>query len=478
MPGSLVGNGFAMTDQRSEGEPPEPGDDVRRTWSRSGRLLPRRVVQPLQSFLEAETSSALLLLSATILALAWANSPWWESYERVWSTELTVRLGGVVIGLDLRHWINDGLMALFFLLVGLEIKREVTTGELREPRRTLLPAAAAIGGMVVPALVFLAINAGGPAENGWAIPMATDIAFALGALTLAVRRASVGIRPFLLTLAIVDDIGAIVVIALVYSHGVERGWLVASLAIVVIVVILQRIFVRWAPVYALLGLGLWFAIFESGIHAAIAGVVLGLLTPAVPFQRPKAVSDEARRVADLTVDDPSPPDADAEHWLYLARLSRDAVSPLSRLEEGLHPWTSLVVIPLFALANAGVHVSGVALGDAVTRGVVIGIVLGLVLGKLIGVTGAIAVTRGLRLGELPEGVSRRDAFSVAAVAGIGFTVALFIADLALADPSLLRAAKVGILVASVLAGGLAFAVARIGTGGRGRPPGRASERAT
>ena len=433
---------------------------LRTPWSRSRRPVPRVVLGPIQSFLRLETSGAIVLLAATMVALVWANSPWSESYERLWTTTFTVRIGEVVLSEDLRHWINDGLMPLFFLIIGLEIKRELVTGELRQPRSVLLPALAALGGMVVPAAIYAAINAGGPAADGWGIPMATDIAFALGVLTLAARNAPPGLKPFLLTLALVDDIGAIVVIALFYSGGVEPGWVLVALGIVAAIVALQRIQVRWVPAYVLLGIALWFAVFESGVHATIAGVILGLLTPALPFQRPDAVSAEAKRVADLTVDDPSPPDADAEHWLDLARLSREAVSPLARLEEGLHPWTSLLVIPLFALANAGVRLSGGLIGDEVARPVVVGILLGLIVGKFVGVAGATLGAVRLGLGPVPEGVGRRGVFGVASVAGVGFTIALFIADLSLTDPVLLDAAKVGILAASVVAGGIGFVVLR------------------
>jgi NhaA family Na+:H+ antiporter len=448
VPGSLVGGRRSMAGS----DEMTPHGEFRRPWSGSERRVPRLVFQPVQSFLHQETSGALILLGAAAVALLWANSPWWETYEEFWHTKLTFRMGGLVIYEDLRHWINDSLMALFFLVVGLEIKRELTTGELRDTRKVVLPALAALGGMVVPALVFLAFTAGKPSAAGWGIPMATDIAFALGVLTIAARRAPPGLKPFLLTLAIVDDIGAILVIAIFYSEGIAWSWLTAAIVITIGILVLKRIHVRWVPLYVTLGIGLWFTIFESGVHATIAGVVLGLLTPATPFQRPKHVSEEARRVADETVDDPSPPDADSENWLHLAKLSREAVSPLARFEEGLHPWTSLVVIPLFALANAGIHVTWGLLRDAFTRPLTLGIIAGLVVGKLIGISGMTSLARRLGLGQLPEGTHSGHVLGVASVAGVGFTVALFIADLAFEDPILLEAAKTGILTASILAG--------------------------
>jgi NhaA family Na+:H+ antiporter len=445
-------------------DPVEPEDrhhpDIRTPWSRSGGPLARRVVQPLQEFLSEETASALLLLAAALVALAWVNSPWQDGYERLWTTELGVRLGSFEIVEDLRHWVNDGLMTLFFLVVGLEIKRELTTGELRDPRAAAVPVIAALGGMVVPALLYLALNAGGDGARGWGIPMATDIAFALGVLTLAARAAPASLKPFLLTLAIVDDIGAITVIAIFYTDDLNVAALLIALALLVLVVLLQRIEVRAAAVYVGLGICVWLAVLESGVHPTIAGVALGLLTPSVPFQRPRAVSEEAHRTADETVDDPHPPDADAHHWLRLATLSREAVSPLARVEAALHPWTSSVIVPLFALANAGIVLSREVIAGAAGSAVTLGVVLGLVVGKLAGITLATELTVRARLGRLPEGAGRRHLVGVAAVAGIGFTVSLFITELAFPGGELEDLAKVGVFAASILAGVLAFAILR------------------
>jgi NhaA family Na+:H+ antiporter len=437
----------------------------------------RRLLQPLQSFLEAEASSAVLLLSAAVLAIAWANSPWSDSYEDLWGTLLTFRIGDWVVREDLRHLVNDGLMSLFFLVVGLEIKREFLTGELRDRRAAALPVVAALGGMVVPALIYLALNAGGEGAKGWGIPMATDIAFALGVLTLAARSAPASLKPFLLTLAIVDDIGAIVVIAFFYSGGVAMGPLLAAAILIGVIVVLQRLDVRSAVVYVALGLGVWLAFHESGVHPTIAGVILGLLTPAEPFQRPRAVSAEAVRTAATTVDDPEPPDADSPQWLRLAMLSREAVSPLARAEAALHPWTSYAVIPLFALANAGVRLSVDALRDAMTSPVTLGVVLGLVAGKILGITLASALAVRTGLGRLPSACGWRHVVGLSAVAGVGFTVSLFIAELAFADPALATEAKVGIFAASLVAGVLGFVVLRSGrvaSPGEARPPGEVS----
>jgi Na+:H+ antiporter, NhaA family len=306
--------------------------------------------------------------------------------------------------------------------------------------------------MVVPAVVYLAINPSGEAARGWGIPMATDIAFALGVLALVGRGLPAALKSFLLALAIVDDIGAILVIAVFYSGSIALGPLLAAGGLLALIVVLQRLQVRWTLVYVLLGVGVWLATFQSGVHATIAGVALGLATPAVPFQRPKAVSVEAHRIADETVDDPVPPDADAHHWLHLAGLTREAVSPLARLEHLLHPWTSWVVIPVFALANAGVPVTSSTLGAALTSGVTLGVVAGLVVGKTVGVSIFTWIATRTGIARLPEGVGWGQLVGVAALAGIGFTVSLFITSLAFQTQAVQDAAKVGILAASLLAG--------------------------
>ena len=387
------------------------------------RPVPGRVLRPLQEFLSTESASATLLLLAALTALIWANSPWEGSYEQLWTTSLGTELGGWSIDLTLRHWVNEGLMTLFFLVVALEIKRELLTGELRDRRSAALPVVAAIGGMVVPALLYLLLTAGTAGSRGWGIPMATDIAFALGVLTLAARHAPANVKPFLLTLAIVDDIGAILVIALFYSGGVAVGWLAAAVAIVLVIVGLRRIQIRAPVVYVALGMALWLLTRESGLHPTIAGVVLGLLVPALPFERPR------------------PP-----------RRARAAVSPLARVEHVLLPWTSFVIVPIFALANAGVSLSEGEVGDALASRVTIGVVLGLVVGKVVGIWASAWVAVRMGIGRLPTGVQWSHLVGTAAVAGIGFTVSLFVAELAFDSPSLREEAKIGILVASVLAG--------------------------
>jgi NhaA family Na+:H+ antiporter len=424
---------------------------IRAPWSGSDRAVPRLVVRPLQEFLRTSTASAALLFGAVLGALLWANlAP--ASYASFWHTEAGIGFGGWSLELDLRHWVNDGLMTIFFLVVGLEIKREVTTGELRRWRAAALPVLAAIGGMVVPAVIYLAVTAGGPASRGWGVPMATDIAFALGVLALAARHAPAKLKPLLLTLAIVDDIGAILVIAIFYSSGVSFANLELALLMIVLILLAQRAHIRSPLPYALLGAVLWYEVYLAGIHPTIAGVILGLLTPASAFQRPRAVSEEAIRTANQTEDDPSPPDADAAAWTRLAWLSKEAVPPLTRVEHLLLPWSSFVILPIFALANAGVQITAGAISAALGSAVALGIVLGLVIGKPMGITLAAAAGVRGRLARLPGGVGWGDLGGMGVVAGVGFTMSLFIAELAFKGTGLLDQAKIAILVASLVAG--------------------------
>jgi Na+:H+ antiporter, NhaA family len=439
--------------------PEDQREELRPSWAESPRAIPRRLVRPLQEFLHTEASGAILLLAAALVALLWANIlP--GSYDLVWHTEVALELGPWTLREDLQHLINDGLMAIFFFVVGLEIKRELVTGELRQPRNAALPAFAALGGMVGPALAYLALNAGGEGSHGWGIPMATDIAFALGVLALVARGLPSTLKLFVLSLAIVDDIGAIAVIALFYSEGISSAALGVAATLLAVIVVLQRIHVRWMVVYVVLGVAVWLAVFLSGVHATIAGVALGLLTPSRPFQRPGTVSDVARRVADETADDQEQADYNAAEWLTLARVSREAISPLARLEHLLHPWTSFLIIPLFALANAGVDLGGGAIGTALASPITLGIVVGLVAGKLVGITAFSWIAVRLGAARLPTGVTWPLIVGAATLAGIGFTVSLFIAQLAFTDEELLAAAKVGILAASLVAGILGAGILR------------------
>jgi NhaA family Na+:H+ antiporter len=412
-----------------------------------GRGPLARLPTPLAEFLHLEAAGGIVLVAAAVVALVWANSPWQDSYHTLWSTHLSLSLGRRSLDLTLQEWINDGLMAIFFFVVGLEIKREVVEGELRDPRRAALPAIAAIGGMLVPALIYLAINAGGEGAHGWGIPMATDIAMAVGILSLLGSRVPPSLKLFLLALAIVDDIGAIIVIAIAYSHGFDLRAALVALGLLVLVIALRLLGVRPVVVYVIFAAALWLALYESGLHATIAGVVLGIVAPTGPIRNPALVDEDKLR-------DVSSPQA-AQETIVLAR---ESVSVVARLEHLLHPWTSFLIIPLFALANVGVSLSSSALTAAATSRIAYGVLLGLVVGKLAGVSVFSWLAVRLRIGVLPEGVGWPGVVGVGAVAGIGFTVSLFVTELALNDPSLRDEAKIAILIAAVVAGVLGAVV--------------------
>jgi NhaA family Na+:H+ antiporter len=443
-------------------------------------LRPDRVTQPLIEFSRTEASGGIVLLAAAIVALVWANSPWDASYRDLWATELSLDLGFIDFSDDLHHWVNEGLMTVFFFVVGLEVKRELVLGELNTRRKALMPAAAALGGMVTPAAIYLAFNAGGEAQRGWGIPMATDIAFAVGVLALLGPRIAPSLRAFLLALAIIDDIGAISVIAVFYTDDFAVGPFAAAISFVVAVVVVQRIGVRPLAVYAALGLCLWAAMVESGVHATIAGVVLGLLTPTAPLlsvgRFEAALRELTGRVADADREpDPVLAADERRAALYsLERLSRESESPLERLEHGLHPWVSFGVVPIFALANAGVALSFDSVGGAFEADLGRGVALGLLLGKPAGVMlfTWLAVRAGL--GELGDGMRWPALAGLSILTAIGFTVALFIAELAFDDAARIEEAKIAILAASVVAGAVGYAALRLLTATEGRvtPPGR------
>jgi Na+:H+ antiporter, NhaA family len=434
---------------------------VRHTWSESDRYVPRTVVQPMQRLMRNEAAGGIVMLVAAVVALVWANSPWGDIYQELWSTTLVVELGDLVHldHLTLQHWVNDALMAIFFLLVGLEIKREVVHGDLRDLRSVALPIMAALGGMVVPAAIFVAFNAGGPGADGWGIPMATDIAFAVGIVTLLGTRVPMAAKIFLLTLAVADDIGAIVVIAVFYTSDLSLGWLAWALLGLGVVVALRRGDVQSLAAYLAVGAFVWFALLESGVHATLAGVALGLLTPAWPLHSPRHFSGVARGLLDRmdrAHDDEILTGEEYEEneqlSIELARAARYATSPLERLEAALSPWVSFVVVPVFALANAGVRLSGDALSGIFSDPVVVGVALGLVVGKTVGVFAASFIAVQLGIGRLPAGTTWRHVLGLAMVAGVGFTVALFVASLSFTDPDLTDSSKIGILGGSAVAG--------------------------
>ena len=398
---------------------------------------------PVRALAASEVGSAAVLLAAAVAALVWANSPWSSTYEVVWSSDLSLRLGELEFSQDLRHWINDGLMAFFFFVVGLEIRREFDMGELRDHRRVAIPVLAALGGMAAPALIYLAFNAGQPAARGWGIVMATDTAFALGALALIGRRFPTRLRVFLLTLVVVDDIGALLVIALGYTQELSPVALLVAVGLFGVVLGLRQLGVRRGIPYGVVGVGVWLATLESGIHPTIAGVAMGLLATAYPPSR-----QDLQRAMSLWRtfrEQPTP------RFARSARLGgTEAISPNERLQDLFHTWTSYLVVPLFALANAGVELRGDLLGRALSSPITLGIVVGLVAGKPIGITVASWLASRRRLGGFPLTVAWPPLAGVATLAGIGFTVSLFIADLSFQGEQL-EEAKVGILGAALSA---------------------------
>ncbi|NNF70284.1 MAG: Na+/H+ antiporter NhaA [Acidimicrobiia bacterium] len=442
------------------------GERIYQTWVDSDRFVPSRFVRPARRFMSVEAAGGIVLLIAAVLAVVWANMPFGETYERFWSNHFVLEIGDLhVLDESLRELVNDALMTVFFFVVGLEIKRELVVGELRDRKKAALPALAALGGMIVPALVYVALTAGegGQAAQGWGIPMATDIAFSIGVISLLGARISPGAKLFLLALAIADDIGAIAVIAIFYTDDLSLMWLFLSLAGLTIVYAANRAGVRSILFYVVAGTAVWYFVLESGVHATLAGVALGLMTPVVAMYS----DDEYHRhstwlVSKYEMDAASPEsrervDADA---LQLASIARESVSPLDRLEHALHPWSSFLIVPVFALANAGIRFADIDVGAAVTSGVALGVAFGLVFGKLFGITVFTWVAVKLGWGKLPRRTGWAHVFGLAALAGIGFTVSLFITDLAFTDALLTDQAKIGIFIGSGVAGITGYLVLR------------------
>jgi Na+/H+ antiporter NhaA len=419
--------------------------------SYSGRTAwARNLAAPVRDFLSTETGSAIVLVAATLAALLWANSPWWKSYESLWTTKLSITVGGSGIVADLRHWVNEGLMTFFFLVVGLEAKRELDMGELRERRRLTIPVFAAIGGMLVPIAIYLTFNAGGAGAHGWGAAMSTDTAFALGALALLTPRAATRLRVFLLTLAVFDDLGALAVIAFAYTRHVSILALAIAIALFGLLAAL-----RYAPAWRrqvsiAVGLALWVAMFKSGVDPVIAGLAVGLVTSAYPPSR-----DDLERATALTRSFREQPTPELARSAQLGVLS--AISPNERLQYGLHPWTSYVVVPLFALANAGIHVTGGLLGVAVASPITLGILIAYVVGKPLGVLGASWLASRPALRGVRPALSWPSLAGGGAVAGIGFTVSLLISSLAF-QGGRLEQAKLGVLASAIVAPLVAWSV--------------------
>jgi NhaA family Na+:H+ antiporter len=423
---------------------------------KSATPISARVLRPFQRFAHTESAGGIVLLACAAVALVWANSPWRDSYFHLWEIHLGISVGLRALDLSLHHWINDGLMAVFFFVVGLEIKREMLVGELSSARQAALPIAGALGGMIVPALTYAALNATGPGSAGWGIPMATDIAFALGVLALLGPRVPVVLKVFLTALAIADDIGAVLVIALFYTSELAFDWLLVGGGVLAALVALNALGVRRPAGYLVLGVLLWLAFLQSGVHATVAGVVLAMTIPS----RTRLHEDEFLAVARGAIDEFEAACQPGETVLSnraqqeaieaLEHVSEAVQSPLFTMERKLHGAVAFFIMPIFALANAGVALGGLL--DSLALPVTAGVMLGLVVGKPIGITLFSWLAVRLGLATLPAQTSWRALHGVSWLGGIGFTMSLFIAGLAFSDANLLDSAKVGILGASMVAG--------------------------
>jgi NhaA family Na+:H+ antiporter len=425
------------------------------TWATSDRLIPKTFVRPLIRFSQVEASSGIVLLVAAVVAIVWANSGFSETYFAILDTHLTITIGEFHFDESVLHLINDGLMAIFFFVVGLEIKREMVHGDLRDPRTATLPVMAGLGGMVVPALVYVAFNAGTAAGHGWGIPMATDIAFAIGVVALLGSRVPSGAKLFLLTLAIADDIGAISVIAIFYTSDLDLGFLAWAIGGLFILWVANKVKIRALIFYIPMAFVIWYLTLESGVHATLAGVALGFLTPATAYFTPPQFDARARSILDqfpMEQDSPTAQEYSDYEVVQMIQTAQESISPLSRLEHNLVVWSSYVIVPLFALANAGVDFRGTSIAEAATSAVALGVALGLVVGKMVGITLFTVAAVRLGAGRLPPGTTWRHIVGLSAVAGIGFTVSLFVAGLAFSDPLFVDQAKLGIFIGSLVAG--------------------------
>jgi len=428
--------------------------------------LVERVLGPFQRFFSTHAAGGLVLLACTAVALAWANSPWADAYHHLWEAPVTIGAPGFGLTLSLHHWVNDGLMAVFFFLVGLEIKREVLVGELASRRSAALPVAAALGGMLAPAALYAAVNAGGPGAAGWGVPMATDIAFALGILALLGDRVPSALRVFLAALAIADDLGAVLVIALFYTSALDWGALGGAAVVLAVLLGLNRAGARRPLTYALLGVLLWLLVLASGVHATIAGVLLALTIPArTRIGEKEFLARAEQSLADFrAADEPGTTvltNRGHQEALQALESACDAAqAPLQRIEHALHGFVAFIVMPIFALANAGVPLGAGGVSAALRSPVALGVALGLLVGKPLGIT--LASYAAVRAGaaDLPTGVAWRHVHGAAWLGGIGFTMSLFIAGLAFADPVVLDTAKLGVLGASAGAGVVGYALLR------------------
>ena len=417
-----------------------------------------RVATPFEHFIHAQTTTGLVLIFMTIVALLLANSPLVEVYSHIFHTKIDFNVGEWHLSHTVHHWINDGLMAIFFFMVGLEIKREILVGELSNLKVAMLPILSAIGGMVLPALIYLSINAGGEGANGWGIPMATDIAFAISALVLLGKRVSPALVTFLVALAIVDDLGAVVVIAIFYTDHINFLPLILAGISFLTMLMFNRFGIHAILPYFIVGLIMWFFMLESGVHATIAGVIAAMTIPSRPKLTPVDFTAHTKNLLDEYDNYPVATDhtmhENQKAILLNIKDKIDSVgSPSARLEHDLHLPVALIVIPLFALANAGISIDFSSIGDTIVSPVSLGIIAGLILGKVLGIAGVAYIAVKLGIAKLPESSTMSQVFGVAFLGGIGFTMSIFVADLAfLGNEALIFQAKVGILAASLFAG--------------------------
>ncbi len=441
--------------------PPRSRGTLRAQADRS--YVSRAIILPVQKYMHTESIGGIVLLVATVAALGWANSPWREEYHHILELHLHIDVTIFAVDLSIEEWINDGLMALFFFVIGLEIKREVLYGQLSTLRSAALPAIAAIGGMVVPASIYLLLNLDGDGMRGWGIPMATDIAFALGVLALLGRRIPMELRVFMLGLAVVDDLGAIAVIAVAYTETIDFGQLGMAAGLIVAMIVANRLGLRQPAVTAALAFLIWVAVLKSGVHATVAGVLIAGLTPAMSMVSREEFANESEALlaeyrTAMAAGDHERADAILGE---VEEISQATEAPLERLERLIHPWSSYVILPLFALANAGIEFSHGSFSQAISSSVTIGVFAGLVLGKLVGITLFPFVASRLGIVELPRGISWLHVTGVALVGGIGFTVAIFVTGLAFDDHVIVDNAKMGILAASLVAGLVGYGVLRL-----------------
>jgi len=430
-------------DQTSSGDAP-----------RSARQPPSKLGRDPTAARSGENTAAALLLAFTIVAVAWANSPWAQSYSDFWNTPIGLMFGDLHAELTVKHLVNDGLMTFFFFIVGLEVKSQFTIGELTDRARAAVPVVAAFAGLLVPAMIFLLLNPAGDDARAWGVVISTDTAFLVGALAIIGPQCPARLRTFLLTLAVVDDVGALLAIALFYSDDVRYLPLLVATVLVAAIAAVRRLPAGRGPAYAALAFALWLALFIGGVHPTLAGVAVALLIPVFTPERQRV--EEAVGVIRAFRQSPN-----SEYARAATRSLRESISINERLQTGFAPYVSFVVLPLFALANAGVHLDGQTIAAALRSPLFWGVVAGLVVGKFVGITGATALLRAIGMGQLAPGLTLRRVAGGAALSGIGFTIALFIIDLAIEDPAKQDEARVGVLVASVLAMFFGWAIFRI-----------------